>query len=206
MHRSSEDARRYKTLVAKGRAWTWRIYFWGELDLKSGVKFLCLTCLVSKNVFAGIKVVILWDRPKYRAGAWGLLHLISCVKMLRAREHVCDGCLAVLLPLVGAQRHQQDGLCALCCSQGHVHPGVTILIWQPQNWACFWCMNLYLASFTSDSLCWCFFVSSPPWFGGFMGFSLCWSEFHSLSQAGWHIPFDRDAWQCSDQTRPRGPF
>lgn len=46
--------------------------FRDALDCDSGAQLLCVTCLVSKGVFARIKVLI-WDRVGYRA--WGLLHL-----------------------------------------------------------------------------------------------------------------------------------
>lgn len=74
--------------------------------------------------------------------------------------------------------------CALCCTQGHVHPGVAVLLWQPRCWTSFRCMNFYLASLAFDSLSSCF-AYLPPWFGGFVGFSLHWKEFHVCNQIGW---------------------
>lgn len=86
----------------------------------------------------------------------------------------------------GRKRHQQDGLCAFCCAQGHVHPGVTVPLWQPRSWAYFRCMNLYLASFAFDSLS---FMLTLLCF-----FSLVWrlcgllSELEGVSylQSGWY--------------------
>lgn len=68
------------------------------------MQFLHVTCLVSKKVFAQIKVAVLRDSPEYRAGAGGLLRLTSIIGVLREqRSHVGYDCLAMLLPLVGAQ-------------------------------------------------------------------------------------------------------
>lgn len=77
---------------------------------------------------------------------------------------------------------------ALLCSLLHTRarsPWGYNLLWQPRSWTSFRCMNLYLASLAFDSLSSCFFVYLPPWFGGFMGFSMHWKEFHVCNQTGW---------------------
>lgn len=168
------------------------VCLWGGLDLEPGVQFLRVTCLVSKKVFAQIKVAVLRDSPEYRAGARGLLHLTSIIGVLREKRSTwvmiaspCSFLWWVHRQCRGRKSHQQDGLCALCCTQGHVHPGVIVPLWQPQSWPYFRCTNLYLASFAFDSLS---FTLTLLCF-----FSLVWrlhgllSELEgvSYSQSGW---------------------